>query len=666
MSNTSSSLFVDHPKSFLDEEGESTLRQAVSSLRFQLSSLKTEKKLLEEDQERIRNKYEGAIISKSEDLSNLQKDFDYLYKDRENVKTKLDNVVTIERKERKALESQLEQANAENNKLRKSNETWEMKYAKVLRDYERRQTDSRGASIDRENVDSRIANLEARNKSLIGEKEDLLGKLKEIAEQLVSNSTEKYSKNLQNRNLSLQQANNQLQSRIDQLLQHKTSVELLKQKNIALKQRLDQLQEIEEKYCKLEIENIQLSNRFNTYFGVLEDDVKDSTSNETSVLQFVQRFKELQNANLVLNDKYNQTNVENSNYQNELLAMQSEHNELKHEVDYLKKTIISKEEMISEYERQKFLNSKEIEFLRNLLREKDALTEKQSKVAVNEKVSEQYLCNLEKSVDEYRNEVNKLQKELLLSKASTRESEHSIKRQKVSDDDLTSTIKLNMNNLETDNMRLRTKLKNLEDEKERLMFKTANLEEALQKKKELQVLQLKANPVTKDQIVKQQALDLLRRENYDLLEKILKQEMGDTIPKSVFERQENEMYISQTKIDQLEKRILRLREVYSSKSKDILLVISKFFGYSIEFIPSAVNPNDMSSRIKLVSKYDKNENGKSHLILDVTSKSLKANGNPEFRALCEDLTINWVNNRDQIPCFLSALTLCMYERNANN
>ena len=49
------------------------------------------------------------------------------------------------------------------------------------------------------------------------------------------------------------------------------------------------------------------------------------------------------------------------------------------------------------------------------------------------------------------------------------------------------------------------------------------------------------------------------------------------------------------------------------------------------------------------------EHSPPYLILDVQSKSLKANGNYEFKTMCEELVSQWVNDKHQIPCFLSAL-----------
>ena len=138
----------------------------------------------------------------------------------------------------------------------------------------------------------------------------------------------------------------------------------------------------------------------------------------------------------------------------------------------------------------------------------------------------------------------------------------------------------------------------------------------------------------------------------------------DYVPKSVFARQENDKDILQAKIDQLSKKLNRLKNVYTEKSKEILAIISRFFGYVIEFIPSPINLNDFCSKIKLVSKYmiqkDK-EHSPPYLILDVQSKSLKANGNYEFKTMCEELVSQWVNDKHQIPCFLSALNLKIFE-----
>ena len=75
----------------LDEDSEFNSRQLISNLQFQISSLKTEKSLLQQSKESMAEKYEALLIKKNEEVVSLQNDFDYLFKQRDELQSKYDN-----------------------------------------------------------------------------------------------------------------------------------------------------------------------------------------------------------------------------------------------------------------------------------------------------------------------------------------------------------------------------------------------------------------------------------------------------------------------------------------------------------------------------------------------------------------------------------------------
>lgn len=669
MSDTGSSPFIDRPRSMLDEDSEFNSRQLISNLQFQISSLKTEKSLLQQSKESMAEKYEALLTKKNEEVVSLQNDFDYVFKQRDELQSKYDNSQQINGKTVESLQVQLKDTTERYDELKEEHEHLSSDFKKLCRDNNQVKSDLEFHINSKDQINEKIASLQDENKSLCKTNDELIEKLNSISEQLVSNTEDKFSKNLQEQNSKLQRTNNQLQLKVDLLLQHKTSVELLRQKNISLTNKLSSLTNLEEKCCKLEIENLELSNKFDTFFKTIEDSINDDTNrtNESVVIEFMNKYKRLQNLNLVLQDKYNQSIASVKNMQTEFSNMQQKYSEAISRVELLNDTVSTKTEFIDKLERQKLLNVKEIEYLRGLLKKLEELNLKRSKEETNDKSTEQYMTNLEKLVDEYRTEINTLQKQMLSQEIQSNVQAGS-KRPRIIDNGIQNDFKSQVSVLEKENLKLLSTIKNLEYNNKTLGEKLQNLESLDSKKKELHILQLKSNPASQDQLIKQQTLDLLSKENQEMIETFVKNKnTHDMIPKSLFERQENDKVQLQTKIDQLNKRISRLREIYSQKSRDILSVISKFFGYTIEFLPSPINSNDLSSRIKLVSKYmnNKDESNSAYLILDVNSKSLKANGSLEFKTLCEDLVTNWIREKDQIPCFLSALNLSIYDKYAS-
>ena len=122
-------------------------------------------------------------------------------------------------------------------------------------------------------------------------------------------------KNLTTKSNNLQNINHQLQNKIDQLLQNKTSNELLKQQNQSLLHKLQNLENIESKYLQLEIEKLQLETKYNDLFKALDTAIAssneykdnentDDTIHTSKVKSFIEYCNNLQAKNLTLQEKY--------------------------------------------------------------------------------------------------------------------------------------------------------------------------------------------------------------------------------------------------------------------------------------------------------------------------------------------------------------------------
>lgn len=668
MTDTGSSPFVEHPRDVFNEESVLNLRQIISSLQFQLSSTKSEKSLLEQSKESLSKRYEEIISKKNEDLSSLEQNVEFLYKEREQLRDKVENQKQIFEQQRQELSQEIDELKGSNSRLLSKNDKLEFKLNNINAKYEHIKSDFNYELSNNDQLNGRIKSLELENKRLSEINDEFSNNLNLAADQLSNDR----SLELQTINDNLQRTNSQLQLKVDKLLQHKTSTELLKQKNISLSNKVSRLESFEQKCWSLSVENTELKSKFDDYFKIINEYIthEDNDTNESVVMKFVNKLKDLKNNNLVLFDKYSQTQTKLTQLENKL---QNLHSKIQHEylpkIDSLSELNLSKDLQIKKLQDQKMLNNKEIEFLRNSLKNFDRIeaskieNERKENNNPSSEATNQYLSNLEKLVDQYKLEIDSLQKQAVKSSSSIGE-----KRPRIVDDAM-EVKSMNINtSLDRENVKLQTQVKNLEDEINRLNDKIQSNEKVESQRESIHMVQLKSNPFSKDQLVKQQSLDLLIKENQDLIKKFVEgidDESIDLIPKSVFARQEQDKAILQTKVDQLTKKIHRLKTIYADKSKDILSIISKYFGYTIEFIPSPINPNDLSSRLKLVSRYLSNKDNSApsnaYLILDLNSKSLKANGNLEFKSLCEDLVSNWVNEKGQIPCFLSALNLKIYE-----
>lgn len=670
MISNGSSPFVENPRNWKGHDTEAGHKHQMSKLEFQVSALETEKKLWDQERESIISKYEKVILSKNEELSKLQSNFDFLYEKNKQAESRAANEKQIWERKTQELENKLRKYATRDHEVLRRNSELEPKYNMIVKKYEQVRSDLNYQLKANDQLEEKIQHMANESKRMIRANDELLERMDQITNQLSSNSGSKLATSLQSKNISLQKTNNQLQLKVDQLLQNKFSVEIVRQKNISLVKKMAHLESIEEKACKLEVENMKLKTKFDDFFNIISSSVKydENDSNESVVMKFISKFKQLQNQTLILQEKYdatlNELNQTKSEYLDLILKIESD---IEPNIATLNNIIQEKTDQIEKLERQKQLNVREIEYLRQLLKELDELNQKQIKENTDTKATAEYLSNLEKLVDDYRNEINSLQKQVQTNSNVNENENRNIgdKRPRLIENDYKSAeLRTQLKDLKNENLQLLSKVKELETSKEDLTNTIDNLNGLNNKKNELHILQLRTNPAAKDQIIKQQELDVLKRENNDLISTYIEKEgASDVVPKSVFERQEFDKQSLQEKIDQLSKRNKRLKEIYSQKSRDILTIISKYFGYVIEFLPSPINPNDISSRIKLISKYMNNgDKNNAYIIIDIDSKKLKAFGNYEFKTLCEDLVANWIDDKGQVPCLLSALNLKIYEK----
>lgn len=598
-----------------------------SGLRFKVDALATECELLRKHNADQNARFEAQLAAKTDECNRLSATVKYVNDEKEQLAQKCTNQAQIHQTQVDSLTQTI--ADQKKALLASSRSYAELDslHNRTVRKYEHVKTDLNYQLKVNDELTSQIKSLNDAVTRLQQSNDDLVAKLGATHSSL--SASLKLQSNLQLKNAMLQKTNNELQLKMDRMLQHKTSVELLKQKNISLSSKVAQMERFQEKCYELEIANIQMKEKY-AFF----DD-------GPSVSEFVDRFKQTECELDVVRRKLGETTADLLALELKVKHLETELTTTREELATAVEDVRVKLAAIEKLERTQVLNSKEIEYLR------EELTKQPSNESTN-----QYLTNLEKLVDEYKTEITKLK---------TTTTEPPSKRPRIVDVQregnnryLESDIQ-RYQKLHEENIALSAQIKLLEgklhDEQKRVIM----AEEVREKRTNLQLLQMKANPVAGHQALRQQMVDALHSENQALIEKYVKGKAVDSVPHAVFERQEADKEVMQTKIDQLSKRILRLRQVYAQKSKDILAIMSKYFGFVIEFLPSATNPEDILSRIKLTLRFEEG----SYLVIDTELKSLKAYGRYEFKALFESVLQRYTH--EQIPLFLSAFNLELYK-----
>lgn len=666
MSDQSLSPFLERP-SLIENDGLAN-RERLSRLEYEVRTLKTEKKLLELSKSSAIGRYEELLLKKNDELARLQNNFDFVYNERNDLKLKLANQKNILKKDSDDLGAKAESLKNENKRLLQEIEKLRRSHSISSGKADHLRSDLNRELSANSLYQERIAALEKENRNLIEINDECLARIKELSLQAEQSDNQKKIEELQLRMVALQKTNSQLNLRVDSLLQHKTSVEILKQKNNTLMRKAQALDEMEERNARLEHANLELQVKFEEYFGFIEASVdKSNSSGKDVVLDFVLQFRNLQNTTLVLQEKLDDAQRRLTDLEEQLEEKNlSINQDLQPQIEYLQKSALVREQELAELRNLKLLNSKEIEFLRSSLKSYDQIfaSRKGPETGPDPKVeaTNQYMSGLEKLVDDYKTELELLKKRITTSPLPARTP---TKRPRIVDEDDTKTRAVK--SLRGENLELLVQVKDL---KVQIKLLEEKLDLAQKGTNAGRIFELRSNPFNHDQVIKQETLSLLRQENKDLIMQYVEGNSEvELVPRSVFARQEDDKQALQATIDQLHKRVKRLQSVYAEKSKEIIAVISRYFGYTIELIPSSVNPTDICAKIKLTSRYLASSDGGNiapYLMLDVHSKSLKANGSFKFKSMCEDLVSRWVNEKNQIPCFLSALNLKIYEERNEN
>lgn len=243
------------------------------------------------------------------------------------------------------------------------------------------------------------------------------------------------------------------------------------------------------------------------------------------------------------------------------------------------------------------------------------------------------LGSLQELVDKYKHEIsNRETKKRKLSDSGT------APEPKAAESVDTASLKAQIAFLQLQNQSLETSLK-----------KAANIET---QKAHLKILQLENNPMLSYQKIKSETLAALKQENLALLDKQHK----SLVPVECLNRCSLEIEQQDKQVDELNKKLDRLRTVYGKKAGEFATMTGLLFGYNLEFLTG-------TKKIKLRSQYI-NNGPNDYLVIDPYNKTVQISdeSSPDFRSKCQELTKHWAQNKQEIPTLLAQLT-CLVKPN---
>lgn len=345
-------------------------------------------------------------------------------------------------------------------------------------------------------------------------------------------------------------------------------------------------------------------------------------------------------------------------------------------------------------ERQRALAVKEVEYLREQLRTFDSeeLTYTENQFDEQKK---KRIQNLESLVDQYRAELQTLNSDLSKREGSQPPTTPSLKRPREDEQDdrlgqLTRknrSLQDSLSNLQTTNGQLTTDLN-----------ATKTQLSSLQQSSQTRILALRSNPTSDLEAIKMSDLENLKKENAALLSRLLPSSSppppvsqppstdptfpsiptnpspppssspttkAESVPLHTLRTHQSQIRDLESQLAEKEKRMLRLKQIWSLKSQEFREAILSLLGWRVDFQPNG--------RFRLTSVFRPGEEGKdggggrgeenTSLMFDGETGTMKICGGPgsAFGREVRGLVRFWVEERGEVPGFLAAATLQFYD-----
>ena len=316
-------------------------------------------------------------------------------------------------------------------------------------------------------------------------------------------------------------------------------------------------------------------------------------------------------------------------------------------------------------ERQKALAVKEVEYLREQLRTFDSEEITYHSEHHFDEQKQKRIQDLESLVDRYRTELQSLNDDLSRQDENQTKT-NPLKRPRESEDDP------QIGELSRKNRKLQDDLSKLEKTYAVLQseHQAATLQlGALQQSAKTRILALRSNPTADAEAIKLRTLTSLREENRALLAQLESSTphhhddqaaaADKVVPLATLENARAELQALEHVVADKEKRMLRLKQIWSLKSLELREAVASLLGYQMDFVANG--------KFRLTSIFHPGGEGGEEanaLIFDGETGTMKISGGNDspFAREIRPLIKFWVEERGEIPALMAAFTLEAYEK----
>lgn len=334
-------------------------------------------------------------------------------------------------------------------------------------------------------------------------------------------------------------------------------------------------------------------------------------------------------------------------------------------------------------ERQRALAIKEVDYLRAQLKtfDMEETTMNPDENQFDAQKSD-HIAYLEKLLSEHREELHKLHEELSKQEKVQEEdntAQRGVKRPlSPADSDAESeriAVLIRKNRTLQDNL---SKSEQSAALLHREFEATKSQLSTLQTHSRTRVLELRSNPTAEVEKIKLSTLTALKAENRDLLNQLQSNSKSvKLVPASTLESMKLELHEKETVVTEKDKRMRRLKEIWTAKSSEFREAVASVLGYKLDFLPNgrvrvtsmfhlspAYRHGDRHASADFRGPGSMGDGEENSIIFDGENGTMKISGGPNslFALEIRDLIKFWVEERKDIPCFLAAMTLDFYDK----
>ncbi|KAG0641612.1 spindle assembly checkpoint component Mad1 [Tuber brumale] len=659
------------------------LRSELNTVRYELSTLQDEREL-----ERIRHEKELRVLeAKCEEQAkradSVESDKTYLFNRQKELSEKLEKVkdqatnqkvgdigdssdmwrVCTKFISQQDLERQIRRLKSENidlkeqvsdkegdiqsqdrqhrrhaEELRTRNESLEKINSELKGDLETKSYGLQETETKLATKETKISNLETellRVKAQTGDLETLKILKKELSEQVTHIRT-------------LESTNRKLSSEVKQLRDYNKSIEILEEEKQSLEVKVRRLDEVGQELAETQLRVSILQDEKNSWGSFFESEGLEFDSPESLARALIQ--ERLEKASLL--EQAGRTNPELVQKETLIEELEANIRSLREELEKMGEAASRDAKARTRLERQRALALKEAQFLREQLQ--SFSTEETTYMQGNyDEQKTKRIEELEKMLEKYKKEGDVLVAELAKREGADTGEMMGRKRHREEDgaeNERNGELVRKNRHLQDEIIQLRNTILLSKKEIDSLHIRLESLE-----KTSTRILQLKDNPTSREEAIKVATLDSLRKENAALLAQVEERtdQIGKVVPIHTLSNLRGEMEAMEKVIGEKEKRMTRLKEIWTAKSLEFREAVYSLLGYKLDFLPNG--------RVRVTHMFAGNED--QSIEFDGEKGTMKVAGGPDsmFHREIKNQCSFWMA-RQSIPCLLASILIEQYEK----